>query len=402
MNIKKDFPIFTNNPGLIYMDSTSSTQKPSLVIEWIKDYLENNCSNIHRGMYDIAEKSEKVYDDSKKKVCELIWWSSYKEVIYTYNSTYAANIITQSLRLSNKLQKWDKVLISIVEHHANIVPWLILKEEIGIEVEYIELDKNYNLDFEDFEKKYDDKVKIISMTHVSNVTGQIFDLERVWKLKRDDTLFIVDWSQSIPHFEVDVKKINADFLFFTAHKILAETWLWILWWKKELLEELKPIFSGGWAIWRVTEDSFNYAKLPYKFEPGTPNIIWAISLLKAIEYIEEIWWFKKIEKIENDLVEYTLEKFSERKEIKIIWSNNSKNRVWVFSFMIDTIHSDDIADIMAENNICIRSWMHCAHPFLKKIDVAHTSRMSLYIYNTREEIDKFFEVLDFIIKKLTK
>jgi len=400
MDIKKDFPIFKNNPWLVYMDSTASSQKPSLVIDGIKKYLESCCSNIHRWMYDIAAKSEKAYDDSKKKVCELIWWDSYKEVIYTYNSTYAANLITQSLRLSNKLQKWDKVLISIVEHHANVVPWLILKDEIGIEIEYIEIDENYNLDFDDFEKKYDESVKVISMTHVSNVTGQIFDLERIWKLKREDTLFIIDGSQSIPHFKVDVKKLNADFLFFTAHKVLADTWLWVFWWKIELLEELKPIFSWGWAIWNVDECSFTYWKLPYKFEPGTPNLSWAVSLLMAIEYINSIWWFEKVEEVENDLVEYTLEKFNERKNIKIIWSTTSKNRVWVFSFVIDAIHSNDVADMMAENNICIRSWMHCAHPFLKKIDVAHTSRMSLYIYNTREDIDKFFEVLDEINIKI--
>ena len=400
MNIQKDFPIFHNNPWLIFMDSTSSTQKPSMVIDWVKDYLENCYSNIHRWMYDIATKSEKAYDMSKKKVSELIWANSHKEIIYTYNSTYAANIITQSLRLSKKLKKWDKVLVSIVEHHANVVPWLILKEEIGIEIEYINLDENYNLDFEDFEKKYDEKVKVISMTHVSNVTGQIFDLERVWKLKREDTLFIVDGSQSIPHFKVDVKKLNADFLFFTAHKILANSWIWVLWWKMELLKELKPIFSWGWAIWIVSEDSFSYASIPDKFEPGTPNLSWAVSLLKAIEYIDIIWWFEKLEEIEKELVEYSLEKFNKTDRIKIIWSTTPENRVGVFSFTIEWVHSNDVADIMAENNICIRSWMHCAHPFLQKIDVAHTSRMSLYIYNTKDEIDRFFEVLNQILEEI--
>jgi len=398
MNIKKDFPIFKNHPDLIYLDSTASSQKPRQVIDWMKEYLENSYSNIHRWMYNIAEKSEAIYDASKRKVCDLIWADSYKEIIYTYNSTYASNFLIWSLKLSNLLKKWDKVLLSIMEHHANIVPWLILKEEIAIEIEYVNVTENYDLDFEDFEKKYDEKVKVISMTHVSNVSGQIFDLERVWKLKREDTLFIIDWSQSIPHFKVDVKKLNVDFLYFTWHKVMADSWIGILWWKAELLEKIKPIFSGWWAISTVDETCFKYAKLPYKFEPGTPNLTWAVSLLKALEYIEHIWWFEKIEEIENGLVEYALEKFNARSDIRLLWSTKSKNRVWVFTFIIKDIHSHDIADMFAEKNICIRAGKHCAHPFLNKINVSHAARMSLYIYNTREDIDSFFEVLDKIMK----
>lgn len=397
MNIKKDFPIFKNNPEIVYLDSTASSQKPLLVTEWIKDYLENNCSNIHRWMYDIAKNSEDLYIDSKKKVAKLIGAEKYKEIIYTYNSTYAVNIISGSLKLSNFLKAGDKVLVSIVEHHANIVPWLILKEEIGIEIEYVNVDENYNLDFEDFEKKYDEKVKVISLTHVSNVTGQIFDLERIWKLKRKETLFIVDASQSVPHFKIDVKKLNADFLFFTGHKILADMGIGVLWWKTELLEKLNPIFSWGWAISKVNETCFKHNKLPYKFEPWTPNVSGAVSLSKALDYIESIWWFDCLEKIENELLEYTLLKFNEYKNIKLIWSKSSKNRVWVFTFIIEGIHSNDIADIMAENNICIRSGMHCTHPFFNKMKISHTSRMSLYIYNTKEDIDKFFKVLDNIL-----
>lgn len=398
MNIKKDFPIFKNNPWLIYLDSTASSQKPSLVIDGMKDYLENSYSNIHRGMYDIATKSESIYNKSKKKVCEIIWADSYKEVIYTYNSTYAANLLVWSLKRSNVLKKGDKILVSIVEHHANIVPWLILKDEIGIELEFVNVNENFDLDFDDFEKKYDESVKIISFTHVSNTTGQVFDLERVWNLKRDDTLFIVDASQSIPHMKVDVKKLNADFLFFTGHKVLADAGIWVLWWKTELLNKMEPAFSWWWAIATVNETCFTHARIPDKFEPGTPNLSWAISILKAIEYIESIWGFEKVEEIENDLVEYTLEKFKEYREVKIIWSNKKENRVSVFSFVVDWIHSNDIADIMAENNICIRSGQHCAHPFLDSINLKHTSRISMYIYNTRGEIDKFFEVLHEMIK----
>lgn len=392
-NIRNDFPIFKNNPDLIFFDSTSSSQKPKIVIDWITNYLENNYSNIHRWMYDIAINSEKLYNDSKKIVWEFIWVENPKEIIYSYNSTYALNLLSSSIKKSWILKKGDKILLSIVEHHANLVPWLILKDELWIDVDFVWVDSDFNLDINDFKKKYDSNVKIISMTQVSNVTWQIFDLEEIWKLKRNDTLFIVDASQSVPHFSVDVKKLNCDALFFTWHKVLADSWIWVLWWKMELLEKLTPSFSWGWAIWEVSCDAFTTAKVPDKFEPGTPNVTWAVSILKAFEYIKFIGWFEIIEKIEHDLVEYFLEKLLDFPNIKIIWSKKSINRVWVFSIVFEWHHSHDIAEILADNNIAVRSGKHCAHPLLSKMWYSNSVRASLYLYNTKEEIDKFFNIL---------
>lgn len=400
MDFKKDFPILKNNKGIIYLDSTATAQKPSYVIDGMKNYLENDYSNIHRWMYGIAEKSEALYKKSKQKVCEVIWANSFREIIYTYNSTYAANLISQTLRFNKKLKAWDKVLLSIVEHHANVVPWLILKEEIWIEVEYIWVDENFELDMDDFKKKYDSKVKVISITQVSNVTWVIFDIEEIWAKKRDDTYLIVDCSQSIPHFKIDVKKMNADFIFFTGHKVMSDSWIWVLWWKEELLTKLRPIFSWWWAIAWVQETCYKEAWLPDRFEPGTPNLTWAVSLLHAFEYIDSIWWFNKIEKLEKELIKYTLEKFKKYENIKLIGSLKPDNRVWVFSFVVDSIHSLDIADFVAEYNICIRAGQHCAEPLLANIWVKHTCRMSLYIYNTKKDVDTFFEVLDNCIKTL--
>lgn len=394
MDFKKDFPIFQNNKDLVYLDSTASAQKPAYVIDSIKDYLEKDYSNIHRWMYDIAKRSEDFYHSSKEKVCSLINANSFREIIYTYNSTYAMNLLTQTLRFNKFLKAWDKVLLSIVEHHANIVPWLILKEEIWIEIDYIQIDEDYNLNLNDFEKKYDESVKVISITHVSNVTGQIFDLEKIWSKKREDTLFIIDASQSIPHFKIDVKKLNCDALFFTGHKIMADSGIWVLWWKEDLLNNLRPIFSWGWAISWVKETCYKEALLPDRFEPGTPNLTGAVSLLKAIEYIENIWWFEKIEEVEKELVEYSIEKFKKLKEVKIIGSLKWENRVGVFSFVVEWIHSIDIADYLWENWICIRAGQHCAEPFLASKNINHTWRMSLYIYNTKKDIDIFFELLE--------
>ncbi|MFA5917402.1 MAG: cysteine desulfurase [Candidatus Gracilibacteria bacterium] len=447
-DFKKDFPIFQNNPGLVFLDSTASSQKPAFVIDGIKNYLEKDYSNIHRGAYSLAERSENLYEKSKKKVAEFIGADSWREVIYTYNANYALNFIAGSLRKSDFFKKGDKVLVSIVEHHSNIVPWLILRDEIGIELEYINVDKDYNLDLEDLKSKLDSSVKVVSITQVSNVTGQIFDLEEVGRIIRDfrnqngvssganakdplskvitqnqglrdsslhsegqslttinSLLFIIDASQSFPHMKIDVKKLNCDMIFFTAHKVMADSGLGVWWAKKEILENLKPVFSGGGSIaWVKKLEYKDNNSLPEKFETGTPNMTGAVSLLKALEYIESIGGYEKIEEVEKELISYALEKWKtikEKYDIKILGNLEAKNRVGVFSFIVHGIHSIDIADYLAEEDICIRAGQHCAEPFLQSESCSHTCRMSLYLYNDKSDIDKFFEVLEMSIKELT-
>ena len=411
-NLKKDFRIFENNPGLVYLDSTATTQKPGYVVDGVKDYLENDYGNIHRWFHPLAERSEKLYIDSKKKTAEFIGAESWREIVYTFNSTYASNLLITSLRRSGYFQKWDKVLLSIVEHHANVVPWLILKEEIGIEIEYIQVKDDFSLDFDDLEEKLDERVKAVSLTHVSNVTGTIFDLERVGRMiahpltpslvRRGDRkpLFIVDASQSVPHFEVDVQKLGCDFMFFTGHKLMADSGIGVLWWKEGILKDMKPSISWGGAISRVEEQWFKLSGLPDKFEPGTPNLSGAVSLLKAFEYIENIWGYEKIVEIEDELTEYALEKFKKIENIELIGSSTLENRIGVFSFVIPGIHSHDIADYMVESNICIRSGQHCAEPLMNHIHLHNTCSMSLYIYNDTKDIDDFFNVLEKCIEEL--
>lgn len=393
MSIRDDFPIFKNNPELIYFDSTATTQKPKQVIDAMKNYIETSNSSVHRWSYDISIKSEEIYLESKKIVAKHIGWVDRKEIIYTYNSTYAINLIVSSMKKSNFFKAWDKVLLSIAEHHANILPWLILKEEIWIEIDYIELGDDYDLDLDDFNKKYDEKVKVISFSQVSNVLGKRFNLEEIGRLKREDTIFIVDWSQSVPHFEVNVKDLNCDFLFFTGHKIFADTWIGVFWGKSGILNKMTPAFSWGGAIWEVTCQSYTNAPIPNKFEPGTPHMIWAVSLLNAFLYIENIWWYKKMEEIEKELVEYFLENFKEQKNLKMIWSTNPSNRMSVFTFVIDGHHSMDVSEILADNWIAVRVGKHCAHPLLAKFWETSTIRVSLSIYNTKEEIKKLFMIL---------
>ncbi len=406
MDFRKDFPIFDTHSDLVYLDSTATSQKPSYVLDGVKNYLSSSYANIHRWSYDISAESERLYKASKQTVADNIWANNWKEVIYTGNSTYALNLLSQSIWRTWLLKSGDKILVSVVEHHANIVPWQILAEDYWVQVEFIWVNDDYSLDLYDLESKLDDSVKIVSLTHVSNVTGQIFELNKVSQLlekKYSDNkpLFIVDGSQSVPHFKIDVVTLWCDALFFTGHKIFAESGIWVLWAKEELLNTLKPIFSGWWAIWHVTQQRFTHsAALPNKFEPGTPNLNGAVSLLKAFEYIDSIWWYETLEKTEQDLTEYTLEKFNKLEGIQIIWSNSPDNRVWVFTFVVEWVHSFDISDYLAEHNICIRAGQHCAEPLMIKTNNVHTCRMSLHIYNTIKDIDKFFEVLEQAIKEL--
>lgn len=402
-NFKADFPIFKNNPWLVFLDNAASVQKPSYVIDGIKHFLENDYANIHRWAYSLSERSEILFDDAKKIIKEFIWAKYSSEINFTYNSTYASNMLTLALKRSGKLKKWDKVLVSIVEHHANIVPWLILKEEIWIEIDYVWVKDDYSLDLDDLKKKLDWNVKVVSLTYASNVTGQVFDLESAWKIIKEfnkDILFVIDGSQAVPNFKVDVAKLNCDFMIITGHKVMAETWIWALYWKKELLKELIPGLGWGWAINWVHKQEYSPSGLPHRFEPGTPNIVWAVSFLRALEYINSIWWYETIIANEHELIKHTLDRYEQIKDkVNIIWSTKSENRIWVFTFEIPWVNSSDVAEYMADKKICVRAWQHCTEPLMEFCNLKSTFRMSLYLYNTKEDIDIFFDTLIAYLKE---
>lgn len=405
-DFKSDFPIFKNNPWLVFLDNAASVQKPSYVIEGIKHFLENDYANIHRGAYSLSERSEILFEESKKIIKEFIWAKYASEINFTYNSTYAMNLLTLSLKRSSKLKKWDKVLVSIVEHHANIVPWLILKEEIWIEIDYIDVKADYSLDIDDLKRKLTPDVKLVSLTYASNVTGQVFDLISASKIirgKNPNIIFIVDWSQAVPNFQVNVVALDCDYMVITGHKVMAETGIGVLYGKKELLKELTPWLGWWWAINWVHKQEYMPAWLPHRFEPWTPNIIWAVSFLRALEYIKSIWWYDTIIRNEEELIKYVLEKYSEfESRVNIIGSKTWESRIWVFTFEIPGINSSDVAEYMAENNICVRAGQHCTEPLMDMCNLKSTFRMSLYLYNTKEDIDKFFSVLEEYLTKNNK
>ena len=395
---KKLFPIFNNNPELIYLDNAASTQKPKNVIDWVSEFLENNYSNIHRWFYSLSEKSEELYYQSKCSLAKLINCKP-NEIIYSYNSTYCINLLAQALVNGWKLWKWDKVLLWIWEHHSNILPRETLSKNFWFDIEFINEDENYNIDRIDFDKKFDKHVKIISLSHVSNVTWQIMEIEKIRKKIWNNVFFIVDWSQSVPHLPTNVDHIWCDALIMTAHKMMAYTWLWMMYLKHEHIKNLNPMILWWWTIKDVSINDFSLQNNTDKWEAGTPNIVWAVSLLKAIEVIQSIWWMEKIQEYEKVLTNFLCKWFNKRnKKIKLIWNTNSINRIGTFSFMLNNEPNfNKIWEFFSSKNICIRTWWHCAYPLHKSLKIWWSVRLSTYIYNTQQDLEKFFNTLDNII-----
>jgi len=395
---KKLFPVFDKHPELIYLDNAASTQKPKAVIDGVSDFLKNDYANIHRGLYSLSERSEELYYESKCKLAELINCKP-SEIIYSHNSTYCINLLAQALVNSWKLWKWDKVLLWIREHHSNILPRKTLSKIFWFDIEFVNETEDFQIDRKDFAKKFTKKVKVVSLSHVSNVTWAIMKIEKVREKIWDNVFFIVDGSQSVPHIPVDVEQIQCDAFIMTGHKMMAQTWLWMMYLKRELIKELDPLILWWWTVKDVSIDDFSLQNNADKWEAWTPNIVWAVSLLKALETIENIWWMEKIQEHEKSLIKLLYEWFRKRKnKVTLLWSLNSDNRIWTFSFIVDGENNfNKIWDIFAKKNICIRTGWHCAYPLHKSLNVWWSDRISTYLYNTQEDIEKFFEVLDGII-----
>lgn len=393
--LRNDFPIFKkkiNGKDLVYLDNASTTQKPYSVINSITDFYSNYNSNIHRAVYQLAEEATELYEQSRKKIANFINVRP-EEIIFTRNTTESINLIAHSWARSN-LKKDDVIAITEIEHHSNIVPWQILCQEIGTRLEYVGIDESGFLDIEYLiELISSRKVKLISISHMSNVLGTIVPIERIVKTAHQyDIPVIVDGAQSVPHMPVDVKKLDCDFLVFSAHKMLGPTGVGVLYAKKELLEKMKPFMAGGDMIKEVFKFHTNYNEVPYKFEAGTPNIADVVGFGAAVEYLEKIG-MENIRKHEIYLTEYALESMQSLKYITIYGPMDSKFRGGVISFNIADIHPHDLATIMNDHGIAIRSGHHCAQVLMQRLDVSATSRASFYIYNTKEEIDKFVNAI---------
>lgn len=393
---RKDFPLFIEHPEYIYLDSASTAQKPKKVLDAIQGIFTHAYANIHRGSYTLSEQAEVIYDGSKEKVKEFFHANSRHEIIYTYNATYAFNLLSRSLVKTGILVRWDRVLLSLLDHHANIVPWQIIAEEYGIVIEWIGVTEDGRIDMDDLSDKIS-WVKLISITAASNVTGAITDLEGIRDIihaQKERPLFIVDGSQRLPHMATNVTLLDIDFFIATGHKVMSDTGIGILYGKKHLLKSLVPALCGWWAINSVTVSGYEPAGLPFRHEPWTPHIAGAASLLAALEYIEDIGGYEVIEGYEKELTEYTLWKIAKLpSSIHLLGPKNPENRLWVFSFYFDNVHAGDIAHTLADMGVSVRAGHHCTEPLHTSLGIAATLRMSLYMYNTKEDIDAFINAL---------
>ncbi|MBC8156601.1 cysteine desulfurase [Armatimonadetes bacterium] len=393
--LRNDFPIFKkkiNGKELVYLDNASTTQKPYSVINSITDFYSNYNSNIHRAVYQLAEEATTLYEQSREKIANFINVRP-EEIVYTRNTTESINLIAHSWARTN-LKKDDGVAITELEHHSNIVPWQILSQEIGTRLEYVGIDENGFLDLEYLiELISSKKVKLVSLSHMSNVLGTIVPIERIIKIAHENDIpVLVDGAQSVPHMPVDVKNMDCDFLVFSAHKMLGPTGVGVLYAKKEILEKMRPFMGGGDMIKEVFKFHTNYNEVPYKFEAGTPNIADVVGFGAAIDYLEKIG-MENIRKHEIDLTEYALESILSINHLTVYGPRDPNYRGGVISFNIADIHPHDLATIMNDHGIAIRSGHHCAQVLMQRLDVPATSRASFYIYNTKEEIDKFVNAI---------
>ena len=392
MDYKKDFPIF-NNRDIAYLDSGATTQKPQYVIDAIDEFYEHNNANPHRGAYSLSIDATNVYEGTREKIAKFINARKANEIIFSKNASESLNLIAYSYGLDN-LKKDDEVVLSIMEHHSNLVPWQYVTKKTGASLKYMYINDEFELSKEEIENKITDKTKIVGITHVSNVLGTINNVKKIIKYAhKKGAVVVVDASQSIPHMKIDVQDLDADFLVFSGHKMLAPLGIGVLYGKREILNNMTPFLMGGDMIEYVYEQNTTFAPLPNKFEAGTQNVEGVIGLGAAIDYIQKIG-YDKIQELENDVVSYARQELSKLDYLTLYMTPNKENHSGVISFNIKGVHPHDVASILDSENVCVRSGNHCAQPLMRFLGIDSTCRASFYFYNTREDVDRLVHALN--------
>ena len=391
---REDFPILKRkikNNDLIFFDNGATTQKPIQVIDAISDYYKNYNSNIHRSVYTLGDESEKIYEESKHLVKEFINANSHEEIIYTSGTTESMNFIARIIE--QDVEDGDEIILTYMEHHANLIPWQQLAIRKNLTLRFLDLDELGRININQLKELINDKTKIVSICHASNVLGNINPVYEIGSLLKDkDIYFVVDAAQSVPHMKIDVVKMNCDFLAFSAHKMCGPTGIGVLYGKKNLLEKFDPVEFGGGMIGVVEEKSSTWAILPDKFEAGTPLLAEAAGLGATIKYLEDIG-LENIESYTKELTKYLYDELSKISNIKIYGTNEIGDRVSLVSFNLEGVHPHDLTSFLDEKGICIRAGHQCTQPLLGKLGAYSVARASLYFYNTKEEIDFFIQVL---------
>ncbi len=400
--IREDFPILerkVNDQPLVYFDNASTSQKPKQVIQAIKDFYENHNANVHRAVHTLSQEASELYENAHEEVAKFIGAKGIEEIVFVRGTTEAINLVAYAWGLHN-LRRDDEVIVSLMEHHSNIVPWEIVSKIHGFKIKYMGVNKDGTLDHRSFEKLVSKKTRIVCLSHVSNVTGIVNDVERVAKTAHDHgALMLVDGAQSVPHMPVNVKDLDLDFLAFSGHKMLGPTGIGVLFGKREVLEEMPPFHGGGEMIKDVSFDqetkrcSIAWNVLPWKFEAGTPNVGGAVGLMEAVRYLKRIG-MENVKEHEETLTNYALPRMQDSSEkIEIYGTKDPSKKCGIIPFGVKGLSSHDVALFLDNYGIMVRSGFHCAEPLHEVLGLSSSARASFYIYNTREEIDRFAEVL---------
>jgi cysteine desulfurase/selenocysteine lyase len=397
--IRQDFPILSrklkDGKQLIYLDNAATTQKPKKVIEAISSYYSEYNSNIHRAVYQIAEEATSEYEKTRENIRRFINARHRDEIIFTRNTTESINLISHSWGKQN-IKRGSEIILTEYEHHSNIVPWQIICKEKNAKINYVDIDNNgyLNMQFYSDLLNKDKKTKIVSLSQMSNVLGTIYPAKNIIKMAHEKNIpVVIDGAQSVPHMGIDVQDLDCDFLAFSAHKMLGPTGVGVLYVKREILEQMPPFISGGDMIKEVHKDNTVFNELPYKFEGGTPNIADVIGYNAALEYLQDLG-MDNIRHHEMELVKYFYDKIKDIRNIQIYGPKDMRDRGGLISFNIEGIHPHDLATILNDFGIAIRSGHHCAQVLMEKLDIVASSRVSFYVYNTKEEIDILIDALN--------
>ena len=391
-NYREDFKFFSEYPDLVYFDNAATTQKPNVVLERMIRYYESENANPLRGVYDLSVKATDAYENARARTADFIGAESASEIIFTRNASESLNLIAKSYG-ETFLKEGDEIVLTVMEHHSNLLPWQEVGKKTGAKLVFLEPDKTGFISDEEIKAKITEKTKLVSLAHISNVLGRKNPVEKVIKAAHDvGAVAVIDGAQAVPHTKVNVRELDADFYVFSGHKMLAPMGIGVVYGKKKLLNKMPPFLTGGEMIEYVELDSATYAEVPHKFEAGTVNVGGAVGLHAAMDYLENIG-FDYIEETELRLTKRLFEGMKALPYINIAGSNNAEEHNGIITFTIDDVHPHDSASILNDAKICVRAGHHCAQPLMKFLGFNSTLRASLYFYNTEEEVDRFLDSL---------
>ena len=391
-NLRSEFPLISNS-NIVYLDSGATAQKPQIVIDAIENFYQNNNANPHRGAYSISVNATELYEGARSKIAKFLNAKYSEEIIFTKNATESLNLFAYSYGLDN-LKEGDEIVLSIMEHHSNLVPWQMVAKRTGAILKYMYINEDFEIPEEEIENKITSNTKVVGITHVSNVLGTINNIEKVIEIAHQNgAVVMVDASQSISHMKIDVQKLDCDFLAFSGHKMYAPLGIGVLYGKKQLLEKMNPFLMGGDMIEYVYEQKTTFAPLPNKFEAGTQNAEGVIGLGAAVDFINEIG-YEVIENVEKEVVDYARERLSRLDYLTLYMTPNKAHHQAVISFNINGVHPHDVASILDSEGVCVRSGNHCAQPLMRYLHIDSTCRASFSIYNTKADVDRLVFALE--------